>query len=165
MKDKKVKQVRATMPTSVPGIWNFANMGPIERKVNTYIDSILPRINIEDLSGWRLLLHINSVCSDLIGVYKKFLRYPSDREYVILLTIPIPDNTQAPYGMPPGRDGTIGYFRSIKDRGKQSHLLEPEYDKYDGLNQYILAAAIRAIDLGFTKGFTCYGKKIKFQDL
>ncbi|KXU38887.1 hypothetical protein AXE65_11265 [Ventosimonas gracilis] len=85
MKDKKVKQVRAIMPISVPGIWNFADMGPIERKVNTYIDSILPRINIEDISGWRLLLHINSVCSDLISVYKKFLRYPSDREYVIYL--------------------------------------------------------------------------------
>jgi len=43
--------------------------------------------------------------------------------------------------------------------------LDPEYDKYDNLDQYILASAIKAIDLGFTKGFTCYGKKIKYQDL
>jgi len=65
--------------------------------------------------------------------------------------------------MPPDKHGTIGFFHSVK--GNHSHLLEPEYDKYDNLDQYILAAAIRAIDLGFTKGFTCYGNKIKFQDL
>jgi len=77
--------------------------------------------------------------------------------------MPIPDNTQAPYGIPPGKHGTIGFFHS--GESKYSHLLNPEYDKYDNLDQYILASAIKAIDLGFTKGFTCYGTKIKFQDL
>jgi len=55
------------------------------------------------------------------------------------------------------------FFCSIK--GNQSHLLDTEYDKYTDLDQYILASTIKAIDLGFTKGFTCYVKKIKFQDL
>jgi len=74
MKDKKVKQVMVIMPTSVPRIDNFAEISSIRKKITTYIDSILPRINIEDLSGWRLLLHIDSVCSDYISVYKKFWR-------------------------------------------------------------------------------------------
>jgi len=151
------------MPTSVPRIDDFADIFSIEKKINTYVESILPRINMEDLSGWRLLLHINSVCTDFIGVFKKFWRYPSDKEYVISIAIPIPNNTQALYGMPPGKKGRNAFFNSI--RGNQSHLLDPEYDKYDNLDQYILASAIKAIDLGFTKGFTCYGKKIKFQDL
>jgi len=159
----KCEQVRVIMPTEVIGIDDFANMTSIRKKITAYIESILPKINIEDLSGWRLLLQINSICSDLIGVYKKFWRYPSDREYVISIAIPIPDNTQAPYGIPPGEDGTIGFFRLRRSNG--SHLLDTEYDKYDNLDQYILASAIKAIDLGFTKGFTCHGKKIKFQDL
>jgi len=163
MKDKKVKQVSVRMSISVPRLSSFVDLSSIERKITTYVKSILPRINMEDLSGWRLDFDINPVCSDFIATYKKFFRYPSDREYVISIGIPIPDNTQAPYGIPPGRDGTIAFFYSVK--GNHSHLLDPEYDQYDNLDQYILAAAIKAIDLGFTKGFTCYGKKIKFQDL
>jgi len=118
---------------------------------------------MEDLSGWRLTFFINYRCTDLIGVFKKFFRYPSDKEYEISIAIPIPDNTQAPYGMPPAKDGRVGDFLPI--RSDRFHPLDPEYDQYNNLDQYILASAIKAIDLGFTKGFTCYGKKIKFQDL
>jgi len=151
------------MGIAVPRLGNFANISSIENEIAAYVESILPRINMEDLSGWRLNFDVTYACTDFIGVYRKFLRYPSDREYEILIAIPIPDNTQAPYGLPLGKHGTIGSFRPA--RSDRSHILEPEYDKYDNLDQYILAAAIKAIDLGFTKGFTCYGKKIKFQDL
>ncbi|KXU38885.1 hypothetical protein AXE65_11255 [Ventosimonas gracilis] len=159
----KYKQVGFSMGIAVPRLGNFADISSIKKEIATYVESILPKINIEDLSGWKLTFHTTYACTDFIGVYKKFLRYPSDREYVISIAIAIPDNTQAPYGIPPRRDGTIGSFRPA--RSNRSHLLDPEYDKYDNLDQYILAAAIKAIDLGFTKGFTCYGKKIKFQDL
>jgi len=160
----KDEQVSVNMPRSVLGVDDFSDMDSIYEKITAYIESILPRINIEDLAGWRLLFYINCQCTDFIGVYKKFLWYPSDREYGILIVIPIPDNTQAPYGLPPGENGRISPFcRSAS--GRHSHLLGPEYGQYDSLDQYILASAIKAIDLGFTKGFTCYGKKIKFQDL
>jgi len=117
---------------------------------------VLGLLNFVDMASIR-------ICTDFIGVYKQFLRYPSDREYVISIVIAIPDNTQAPYGMPLGKRGTIGFFHA--GESKYSHLLDTEYDKYDNLDQYILASVIKAIDLGLTKGFTCYGKKIKFQGL
>ncbi|WP_082782716.1 Imm9 family immunity protein [Cephaloticoccus capnophilus] len=163
MKDKKDKQVKVTKYIGVPGLLGFADVFSINKKIATYTKSILPRINMEDLSGWRLSFNIGYRCTDFISIYKKFLRYPSDREYVISFSIPIPDSTQAPYGMPPAGDGRIGFFHPGQSR--HSHLLDPEYHQYDNLDQYILAAAIKAIDLCFTKGFTCYGKKIKFQDL
>jgi len=163
MKDNKVKQVNVTMGIEVIGLLNFADVFSINKKIAAYVKSILPRVNMEDLSGWRLSFNVTYRCTDFIAIYKKFLRYPSDREYVISFSIPIPDNTQAPYGMPPAGDGRIGYFHP--GRSSNSHLLDPEYDKYDNLDQYILASAIKVIDLGFSKGFTCYGKKIKFQDL
>jgi len=51
----------------------------------------------------------------------------------------------------------------------RSHLLDPEYDKYDNIDQNILASTINAIDVvfrkGLSKGFTGFWKKIKFQDL
>jgi len=159
----KHDQVTVNMQIEVIGPLNLAGVASIRKKIATYVDSILPRINIEDLSGWRLSIQMTYVCTDFIGVYKKFFRYPSDREYEISIGIPIPDNTQAPYGLPPRKDGTIGFFHS--GESKYCHLLDPEYHKYADLEQYIIASAIKAIDLGFSKGFTCYGKKIKFQDL
>jgi len=159
----KDEQVEIGIGLEVVGLHNFADVFSIDEKITTYAESILPRINIEDLSGWRLSFHITYRCTDFIGVDKKFLRHPSDREYVISIAIPIPDNTQASYGMPPAKDGTIGCFHPGESR--RSHLLDPEYDQYDNLDQYIIASTIKAIDLGFSKGFTCCGKKIKFQDL
>jgi len=159
----KHEQVGISMGIQAPGALKFADVSSIKKEIATYVESILPRINMEDLSGWRLNFDFTYACTDFIGVYKKFLRYPSDREYEILIAIPIPDNTQAPYGIPPGKHGTIGSFRPA--RRNRSHILDPEHDKYDNLDQYILASAIKAIDLGFTKGFTCHGKRIKFQDL
>jgi len=41
---------------------------------------------MEDLSGWRLTFFINYVCTDFIGVDKKFRRYPSDRELISLFS-------------------------------------------------------------------------------
>jgi len=142
------------------GLNNFANINSIEKKIATYLKSIFPRINIEDLSGWRLALSINPACTDFIAIYKKFKQWPEEREYKISITIPIPDNIHAPYGMPPAGNGTIGFFRSV--RGTGCHLLDPEYDKYANLERYILVSAKRAIDLGFSKGFPCDGKEIKF---
>ncbi|WP_079214147.1 Imm9 family immunity protein [Ventosimonas gracilis] len=100
--------------------------------------------------------------SNFIGIHKKFLRHPLGREYEMMISPPIPDNRQAPYGIPPlGKK--IKAFRPIKN--VRFHALDPEFHKYDNLEQCILASAIKAIDFGFTKGFACYGKKIKFQDL
>jgi len=32
------------------------------------------------------------------------------------------------------------------------------------MDEFIYESAVKAINIGLTKGFTCYGKKIKFQD-
>jgi len=160
----KYKQARDSMPLAVPGLRHFADINTINKKINAYVESILPRINIEDLSaGWRLFLITDYLCTDFIGIDKEFKRYPAFKEYGISIAIPIPDNTQAAYGMPPDKDGKIGCFHPASSNC--SHLLDPEYDQYDNLEQYIVASAIKAIDCGFKKGFDCDGEKIKFQDV
>jgi len=159
----KHKQVSALMSINVPGLDDFVVMDSIGKEINTYIESILPEIDLEDLSGWRLTFDIDSFCTDVIAIYKKFWWYPSDREYVISIAIPIPDNTQAPYGMLSGTNGRVGRFRPVESN--HFYALDPEYPKYFSLEQYILASAIKAIDFGLAKGFACGAKKIKFQDL
>jgi len=160
---KKEKKVSITMSLEVPDVWEFADTDLVEKELTKYIHSILPRINLEDLSGWHLKFYINLTCTDFVGIAKQLRRYPSYTEYEVFVAIAIPDNSQVTYGMPPAEDGRIGYFHP--GNAKYVHLLDPEYEKYNSLYQYILESAIKAINVGFTKGFTCRGKKIKFQDV
>jgi len=154
MKDRKVW---AIISIEVPRVCEFVNVNIIKRKVNSYICSILPKLNIKNLSGWGLKLYISLMCTDFIGIGKKFIRYPSDAEYEILISIPIQDKTQAVYGLPFAEDGRIGYFHPENERYAQ--LIIPGYEKYADLEQYIIESIIKAINLGFAKGFTCHGKK------
>jgi len=158
----KYQQVRSRMSMEVQRLGHFSDMQSVGEKIDTYVESILPGINIEDLSGWRLFLLTDYVRTDFIGIDEKFKRYPAVKECGISIVIPIPDNTQAPYGILPDRDVKIGCFRPA--RSNYSHILDPEYDQYVSLEQYIVASVIKAIDFGFSKGFDCDGGKIKFQD-
>jgi len=152
-----------TRTHEVTGLYSYADMYSIKKEINTYFESIFPKINTEDLSGWGLTFFVNYICTDFIAIDKQFTRCSSDKECEISMYIPIPDNRQAPYGLPPVDNGGIGSFHPrIK---KLYHLTEPEYDQYVNLDQYVLAATIKAIDLGFSEGFTFYREKIKFQDL
>ncbi|WP_082782625.1 Imm9 family immunity protein [Cephaloticoccus capnophilus] len=147
----------------VTALSDFAEMDSVDEKITAYIESILPRINTEDLSGWILVFRVNYRCAEFISIDKRFTRVPSDRECGLTVGIPIPDNTQAPYGIPPVEGGKLGSrYPAVP---KHFHLLDPEYDKYANLEKYIFAAAIKILDFAFTTGFTCYKKKIKFQDL
>ncbi|KXU39483.1 hypothetical protein AXE65_08240 [Ventosimonas gracilis] len=152
-----------TRTHEITGLYPYADMYSIEKEINTYFESIFPRINTEDLSGWSLAFFIYYRCTDFIAIDKQFTRCSLDKECEISMYIPIPDNRQAPYGIPPIDDGSIGSFHPAIE--KIWHLAEPEYDQYVSLDQYVLAATIKAIDLGFSQGFTFYRKKIKFQDL
>jgi len=165
MKDEAVRIEIKSL--GVPELDDFADMGSIVEKINTHIELVFPRVNIKDLSGWRLILDIGYLRADFISIPKKLGRYPSDRVYLALISIPIPDNTQAPYGVPLNEDKPTKYFKLSKE--SLYHILDPEYDKYDNLDQYIIASTIKAIDFGFSKGFskgfTGFWKKIKFKDL
>jgi len=160
---KKEKKTSITMSLEIPGIREFSDIELIKKEINEHIHAIFSRINIEDLSEWNLKFYINLTCTDFVGISRQLRRYPSYMQYEIIVAIAIPDNTQATYGMQPAEDGRIGYFHPANE--KYVHILDPDYEKYDSLDQYIIGAAIKAINVGFTKGFTCQGKKIKFQDV
>jgi len=96
-----------------------------------YLDGIVSRVNLEDLSGWRLLFHVNCVCADRNGVFKKFIRYPSDKEYVVLIALAIPNSTQARYGMPTANSPNVPYYYAENERVLKNNYL---FDKisFDG---------------------------------
>jgi len=46
----KHEQVGFSMGVAVPRLGNFADISSIKKEIATYVESILPRINIEDIS-------------------------------------------------------------------------------------------------------------------
>jgi len=47
----KHEQVGFSMGIAVPKLGKFAGISSIEKEIAAYVESILPRINMEDLSG------------------------------------------------------------------------------------------------------------------
>jgi hypothetical protein len=152
------EKVRALMPIEVPRLDKNVNIRAIWLELNSYIKALEPRINIQDLGDWRFLINVLAQRTDAIGIAKRIARYPSDKEYVIYISTPIPDDDQAAYGLSCVKEA---FFKKTNE--KYSYILEPNFDSYSNLHQYILESSKRAIDLAFTHGFTCNGKKIKFQ--
>jgi hypothetical protein len=152
------EKIKVLMHMEIPNLSEDVDMNSIRRELNNYVKELSPQINLQDLGDWRLLIKLLAQRTDAIGVAKRAARYPSDKEFEIYMSTSIPDNEQATYGL---SNVKKAFFK--KKNEKYTYVLEPNFDSYDNLYDYILESSKRAIDLAFTYGFTCNGKKIKFQ--
>ena len=152
------KRIRVLMAYEIPRLTEDINKDSIRQKLNNYVKTIIPKVNMQDLGEWKLLINITSRSTSGIGVFKRIKRYPSDREFEISISIPIPNDKQAPYGSSKVNEA---FYLALDD--KKFHTLEPNFENYETLHQYLCVSSKSAINLAFTHGFTCNGKKIKFQ--
>lgn len=150
------EKVRVLMPIEIPRLDESIDIRSLWLDLNAYIKTIEPIINFQDLGDWKLLINVLAQRTNAIGVAKRLARYPSDKEYVIYMSIPIPDEEQATYGLSCVKKA---FFKEKNE--KYSYTLEPDFDSYNNMYQYILESFKSAIDLAFTHGITCNGKKIK----
>lgn len=150
------EKVRVLIPIEVPNLDEDIDIRYLWLELNTYIKTIEPIINFQDLGDWKLLINILAQRTDAIGVAKRVARYPSDKEYAIYMSIPIPDDEQVAYGLSYVKKA---FFK--KQNEKYSYILKPDFDSYDNIYQYIFESSKRAIDFAFNHGFTCNGKRIK----
>lgn len=90
-----------------------------------------------------------------IGIFKRAKRFPSNKEFEISISIPVPNLEEARYGI----SDMTGIYIPLNI--KNFYILSPCFSKYDNLYHYILESAKQAIDAAFAYGFTCNGKRIK----
>ncbi|EAS9013516.1 hypothetical protein G9009_003545 [Salmonella enterica] len=154
------EKIRVLMSCEIPNLTSDIDLFFIGNKLNSYAKNIMPFININDLNDWSILISVILRPTNGIGVYKRVKRYPSDKEFEISISITIPDDKQVAYGSSRVKDG----FYLPMDEGK-FHFLNPNFDEYNCLKDYILSSAKSAIELAFQCGFTCNGKKIKYQKM
>lgn len=119
---------------------------------------IAPQINFHDLDEWRLLISIIIRSTNGVGIFKRAKRYPSDSEFEISISLAIPGDEQASYGL---SNVKRGFFNAMNE--KSFYIFDPAFDNYENLQEYIFENSKKAIELGFSHGFSCNGKRIKTQ--
>lgn len=129
-------KIRLLMPCEIPNLEKYVDIALIESELETYIKTLVPKINLQDLEDWNLLVNVLLQRTDAIGVAKRLARYPSDKEYAIYMSIPIPDDEQAAYGLSCVKEA----YPKISNP-KYSYDFLPEFSNYDDLDSYILESS------------------------
>ena len=155
-----MRKMRVLMPSEVVGFRENVDSPALHENLNSFVDSLIPRINVNDLGDWRLSIQVASRSADLLGFCKLVLRYPSDKEFVITTVVPIPNEEDAPYGF--GKPSRPPFYKPVNP--DKFYTLPPNFCDYNNLYDYVLDSGKKVINLAFSKGFTCGGKRIKFQD-
>ena len=151
-------KVKVLLQIEIPRLNEDVDIASIRKILNEYVKSLIPRINIQDLKDWSLLIWVAYRSTNGIGVFKRARRYPSDKEFEFSISVTIPDDNQASYGLSKVKEA---FYTPLSD--KSFYSLEFNFEDYNSLYEYILDNSKHAIDLAFIKGITCNGKKIKFQ--
>ena len=149
-------QYAVLISSEIPELGELDLLRSIYRELNGYMEDYNNQINLDDLGDWKLLIQINlRNTNGGIGIFKRAKRFPSNKEFEISISIPVPNLEEARYGI----SDMTGIYIPLNI--KNFYILSPCFSKYDNLYHYILESAKQAIDAAFTYGFTCNGKRIK----
>lgn len=134
---------------------------PICARLDAYYDELSKKINADGLKDWMLSVLIVLRPCDAIGIAKRVTRYPSDKEAVVSLIVPIPTPEQAGYGSKYAGDPQYSRYAPLDPKGFRA--LDPDYGKFRDLADYVFESARRAMDEAFRLGFSVNGSKIRLR--
>ncbi|RTQ89587.1 MULTISPECIES: Imm9 family immunity protein [Stenotrophomonas] len=154
------KQIRCIVSSESPGVSRTLDIFEINRMLDCYLQRKIDQVNVADLGGWRLLMYVVIRNTDSIGVFKRTRRYPSEMEFLVSVSIPVPSIEVVGYGLPDHAMYGLGFFHPVNEA--KSHVINPQFADYAGLQEYFVGSAERAIDMAFELGFKCNGKVIRY---
>ena len=93
------EEVKVCLQVEIPRLSEDVNIDSVREELNEYVKSIIWGINIADLEDWRLLIRVTLRATNGIGVFKRAMRYPSDKEFEFSISVAIPNEKEASYGV------------------------------------------------------------------
>ncbi|MEN5373793.1 MULTISPECIES: Imm9 family immunity protein [Stenotrophomonas maltophilia group] len=154
------KQIRCIVSSESPGVSRTLDIFEINRMLDCYLQTKIDQVNVADLGGWRLQMFVVIRNTDSIGVFKRTRRYPSGMEFLVSISVPVPSIKVVEYGLPDHAMYGLGFFHPVNEA--KSHVINPQFADYAGLQEYFVGSAERAIDMAFDLGFKCNGKVIRY---
>lgn len=119
-------KVKVLLQIEIPRLNEDVDIASIRKILNEYVKSLIPRINIQDLKDWSLLIWVACRSTNGIGVFKRARRYPSDKEFEFSISVTIPDDNQVSYGLSKVKEA---FYTPLSD--KSFYSLEFNFEDYN----------------------------------
>jgi len=153
------EKIRVSLQIEIPQLNEYVDINSIRQRLNDYVNFSASYVNVQVLIDWKLLIRVTFRYTNGIGVFKRAIRYPSDKEFEFSISVTIPNDTEALYGISKVNEA---FYTPLND--KNFYVLEPNFKIYNNLYEYILENSKLAIDMAFTKGIVCNGKRLGYKN-
>jgi len=153
------EKIRVSLQIEIPQLNEYVDINSIRQRLNDYVNFSASYVNVQVLIDWKLLIRVTFRYTSGIGVFKRAIRYPSDKEFEFSISVTIPNDTEALYGISKVNEA---FYIPLND--KNFYVLEPNFKIYNNLYEYILENSKLAIDMAFTKGIVCNGKRLGYKN-
>jgi len=115
-------QYAVLISSEIPELGELDLLRSIYRELNGYMEDYNNQINLDDLGDWKLLIQINlRNTNGGIGIFKRAKRFPSNKEFEISISIPVPNLEEARYGI---SDMTGIYIPLFKFRKYSNNVIK-----------------------------------------
>ena len=153
------EKIRVSLQIEIPQLNEYVDINSIRQRLNDYVNFSASYVNVQVLIDWKLLIRVTFRYTNGIGVFKRAIRYPSDKEFEFSISVTIPNDTEALYGISKVNEA---FYIPLND--KNFYVLEPNFKIYNNLYEYILENSKLAIDMAFTQGIVCTGKRLGYKN-
>ena len=153
------EKIRVSLQIEIPQLNEYVDINSIRQRLNDYVNFSASYVNVQVLIDWKLLIRVTFRYTNGIGVFKRAIRYPSDKEFEFSISVTIPNDTEALYGISKVNEA---FYIPLND--KNFYVLEPNFKIYNNLYEYILENSKLAIDMAVTKGIVCNGKRLGYKN-
>ena len=143
------EKIRVSLQIEIPQLNEYVDINSIRQRLNDYVNFSASYVNVQVLIDWKLLIRVTFRYTNGIGVFKRAIRYPSDKEFEFSISVTIPNDTEALYGISKVNEA---FYIPLNDK------------IYNNLYEYILENSKLAIDMAFTKGIVCNGKRLGYKN-
>ena len=150
------KNIKIYVTVEIPQLYEIISAQFVYTILNEYIGTIRNKVNFDVIGDWNLSFNILLQKTDKMSIAKRLSIYPSDKEYAIYMSIPIPDDTHIFYGIFSVREA---FFKNVNE--KYSYVVPFNLNDYNNLSQYIIDSSKQLINISLEKTFSIKGKKIK----
>ena len=127
------EEVKVCLQVEIPRLREDVNIDSVREELNEYVKSIIWGINIADLEEWKLLIRVTLRATNGIGVFKRAMRYPSDKEFEFSISVAIPNEKEVSYGV--SKKVEEAFYVPLNNNN--FYVLEPNFENYSNLYEYI----------------------------
>ena len=107
------KNIKIYVTVEIPQLYEIISAQSVYTILNEYIGTIRNKVNFDVIGDWNLSFNILLQKTDKMSIAKRLSIYPSDKEYAIYMSIPIPDDTQIFYGIFSVREA---FFKNVNEK-------------------------------------------------